>query len=222
MSQNAIKPKTKVLIVDDHPLMREGLVSRIRTLPNLEVCGEASAYEDALNQIRLRQPDIITVDIQLQDSNGLQLIEEVHRRYPTIKMLVISAHEESTYASRVLRAGAHGYVNKQEVQDKIIVAFKTILAGKRYVSPTLAELLVDSALGDHNASSNNHFDLLSNRELEIFEMIGLGKTTHEISETLFLSSHTIDTYRSRIRQKLGLKNGTELMQRAVQWVIEKK
>lgn len=211
---------SKILLVDDHPLVREGLAARIAGQPDLEVCGEADSVDNAIQQVQATSPDLIIVDIQLADSSGLDLIKDVDSRYPEISMLVVSAFDESLYAERALRAGAEGYINKRELQDNIIVAIRTVLSGQRYLSAKMMQQMLGQAIGGKAQSEGDPVQRLSDRELEVFQLIGQGKATSVIAKQLHLSPHTIDTHREKIRHKLGLKNSAELMQRAVQWVLE--
>ena len=207
-----------ILIVDDHPLVREGLSARISRESDLQVCGEAENVEDALALVESLNPTLIIVDITLKHGSGLTLIKQVAERKPQTKILVLSAHEESLFAERVLRAGANGYINKQEAQQQIINAIRTILSGERYLSASITNALVGQAIdGKPQARS---IENLSDRELEIFGLIGRGQSTRSIAKQLNLSIHTIETHRENIRAKLNLRNGSELMQRAVQWVLE--
>lgn len=214
--------KTRVLIVDDHPLVREGLAARLAAQPDMEVCGEAANVGEALQQIRTQSPDLAIVDIQLAESHGIELIKDVSSRFPHVKMLVVSAFDESLYAERALRAGADGYINKRELQDNVLDALRTVLAGDRYLSAKMTDKLVGQALGRTGLADADPVERLSDRELEVFELIGRGTTTSAIARQLQLSVHTIDTHREKIRHKLGVTNAAELMQRAVQWVLETK
>lgn len=210
----------QILIVDDHPIVREGLAARIDGQADLEVCGEASKIHDALSLYRSLSPDLMLIDIQLEDGNGLELIKEVHLGDPSMKMLVISAFDESLYAERALRAGALGYVNKRELQEKVIDAIRTVLQGDRYLSPKMMQHMLSQAVTQKKAADEDPIQRLSDRELEVFQLIGHGKTTTAIAHQLDLSVHTIDTHREKLRHKLGVKNGTELMKLAIQWVLE--
>jgi DNA-binding NarL/FixJ family response regulator len=211
---------TRILIVDDHPLMREGLAARIAPQSDMEVCGEAASVNEALEQVKLTSPDLVIVDIALLDSHGIDLIKDVKTRFPSVKMLAVSAYDESLYAERALRAGAHGYINKREVQEKVVDAMRTVLDGQRYLSPKMTQQLVSQAIGSKDLTESDPIQRLSNRELEVFELIGQGTTTGAIARQLHLSVHTIDTHREKIRHKLGVKNSVALMQHAVQWVLE--
>ncbi len=206
---------TRVLIVDDHPLMREGLAARIATQHDLEVCDEAGSVREALAKVKATRPHLVIVDIMLAGSHGIDLIKQVNATYPDVKMLVVSAYDESLYAERALRAGAHGYVNKRECQEKIIEAIRTVLAGRRYVSSEMTQRLLGQAVGSSDVTPSDPIARLSNRELEVFQLIGQGKATGEIARELHLSVHTIETHREKLRRKLGLKNGGQLMRSAI-------
>ena len=209
----------RIMIVDDHPMVREGLRLRISAFPDLEVCGEATSEEEAMSLIKETNPHLIIVDISLKSGHGIELIKRVKSSHPSIKMLVSSGFQESLYAERALRAGALSYLNKQDSGEKVIEAIRTVLRGERYVSPETTQRLVSQALGNKRASTNP-MDLLTDRELEIFRMIGQGRTSGAIAEGLYLSSHTIDTHRENIKRKLGLKNAAELNRQAVQFLLE--
>jgi DNA-binding NarL/FixJ family response regulator len=212
---------TRVLIVDDHPLVREGLAARIGSQRDLEVCGEAADVDGALALLDETRPDLMIVDLMLKSGHGLDLINKASRREPPPKMLVLSAHDESMFAARVIRAGAHGYVNKQEAQDKVLDAIAAVLRGELYVSAEFAQRLVGNPLGA-DAPEARGTERLSDRELEIFELIGRGRSTRSIAAELHLSIHTIETHRENIRAKLSLRNGSELTRFAVQWVLESR
>lgn len=211
---------SRILIVDDHPIVREGLAARIDGQPDLEVCGEASGINDALSQYRSLSPDLTLIDIQLEDGNGIELIKEIYARNSAAKMLVVSAFDESLYAKRALRAGALGYVNKRELQDKVIDAIRTTLSGQRYLSPKIMQQLLSQVVSNNTPVNEDPIQRLSDRELEVFQLIGHGKTTSAIAAQLQLSVHTIDTHREKLRHKLNAKNSAELMKLAVQWVLE--
>lgn len=216
--KNHLKP-TRILLVDDHPMVRAGLTLRISEEADLQICGEAATEEEALTLVKEAQPDLMLIDISLKNGNGIELVKQTKSRFPGVKMLVVSGFQESLYGERALRAGALGYLNKQESSIKVIEAIRTVLAGERYVSPAMTQRLVTQALGGVDATTNP-IDLLSNRESQIFRMIGEGATSSAIADQLFLSIHTIDTHRENIKRKLELKNVTELTRAAVQWVLE--
>jgi DNA-binding NarL/FixJ family response regulator len=208
----------KILIVDDHPLVREGLTARISKLPEMTVCGEAPDVESALGLLETTQPDLVVVDLALKDGHGLDLIKRIKASGAAPKILVLTAYDEALFAERALRAGAQGYVHKQEAQNMLITAIRKLLRGEHYLSPRMTQHLIGQAIGERDAAQT--VACLSDRELQIFELIGRGKSTREIAAELKLSVHTIETHRERIRAKLHLANGMALTQRAVRWVIE--
>ncbi len=210
---------TKILIVDDHPMVREGLAMRIELQADLEVCGEASTQDEALSLVKQTEPDLILVDIFLASGNGLELVKQVKSRFPSIKMLVISAFQDSLYAERALRAGALGYLNKQQSSGKVIEAIRKVLQGERFVDPEIGRRLINQALGGAG-STNAPVEQLTDRELEVFRLIGEGTTTGAIAGRLFLSVHTVDRHRENIKRKLGLGNANELTCAAAQWLVE--
>lgn len=209
----------KILIVDDHPMIREGLSLRISTQKDLQVCGQAASEEEAIQLVQETQPRLVLIDLSLKNSNGIDLIKQIKSRFPAVNMLVFSGFHESLYAERALRAGALGYVNKQESDEKVIEAIHTVLEGKRYVSSEITQKLIDQALGTTDATKSP-IERLTDRELEILHMIGEGLTSSTIANRLFLSTHTIDTHRENIKRKLNVKNSGELVRTAVQWVLE--
>ena len=209
----------RILVVDDHPLIREGLSTRISSQRDLELCGEVSSIADALTLLEAEAPDLAIVDLMLQDGHGLDLIKAIARRGLATKVLVISAYDESVYAERVLRAGAQGYVNKREMPAAILNAIRVVLAGNRYLSADITNRLVRQALGGRQRESGPSAESLTDRELMVFEMIGRGLSTRRIARRLNLSVHTVESHREKIRHKLDLNEGTELMQRAVQWML---
>lgn len=211
----------RVLIVDDHPVVRRGLAELIGDEPDLEVCGEASDAPDALRQVEMKHPDVVVVDISLQAGNGIELIQQIKERDERIKTLVSSMHDESLFAERALRAGAMGYINKQEPTERVIDAIHEVLGGQVYLSARMANRLLQSVVGGETLEQDP-IGSLSNRELEVFELIGQGLTTKKIAGRLHLSPKTIETHREKIKTKLNLNNSTELSRRAVQWVLENR
>jgi DNA-binding NarL/FixJ family response regulator len=204
--------------VDDHPLVREGLAARISAQPDMEVCGEADDLESAIEMIELTRPSLVIVDIALRDGHGIDLIKRILAAGINTRMLVVSAYDESLFAERALRAGALGYINKQELQGKVVEALRTVLRGERYLSSEMTQRLIAQAIGSKAAAGGT--EALTDRELQIFQLVGRGKSTREIANELNVSVHTIDSHREHIRAKLDLRTGTELIQRAVQWHIE--
>lgn len=209
----------KILIVDDHPSVREGLALRISLHSDLAVCGEADTEDAALAMVKQTDPDLVLVDISLKSGHGIELIKRIRSLDPAIKMLVISGFQESLYAERALRAGALGYLNKQESNEKMIDAIRAVLAGERFLSPEMSRRLINQALGASDAT-RTPIENLTDRELEIFRLIGEGLTTSAIANQLFLSTHTIDTHRENIKRKLAVQNAAELSRTAVQWLLE--
>ncbi|MBS0260546.1 MAG: response regulator transcription factor [Planctomycetes bacterium] len=219
---SSVRPpdKTRILIVDDHPTVREGLALRIGRESDLEVCGEAANAADALRLVEETRPDVIVVDITLGTGDGIDLIKRIKARNDQVRMLVWSMHSELLYAERALRAGALGYVNKDQATTRIIEAIRQVRQGKVYMSESMTERLVRRAIGPAQESRPLPIDSLSDRELQVFRLIGEGKKTTEIAEKLHLSSKTVETYRDRIRHKLALADGTSLTHYAVRWVLE--
>lgn len=213
------KTPAKILIVDDHPLVREGLTMRISTQRDLQVCGEATTEDEALSLVKETCPDLVLVDISLKSGHGIDVIKQIKSRHPAVKTLVLSGYQESLYAERALRAGALGYLNKQESKDKVLEAIRAVLSGRHYVSPEFTQRLLGQSLGGGD-TTKSPTERLTDRELEIFRMIGEGLTSGAIANRLFLSPHTIDTHRENIKRKLGLKNAGELTRAAVQWLLE--
>jgi DNA-binding NarL/FixJ family response regulator len=215
----ACQTPAKILIVDDHPMVREGLTLRISTQPDLRVCGEAASEDEALAKVLEINPDLVLIDISLKSGHGIELTKKIKARHPEVKMLVVSGFQETLYAERALRAGAMGYLNKQESNDKVLEAIRTVLSGKRYFSPEITQRLLSQALGE-TVAPNSPFDCLTERERQIFRMIGEGQATGVIAEKLYLSTHTIDTHRANIKRKLNVTTAGELARAAVQWVLE--
>jgi DNA-binding NarL/FixJ family response regulator len=214
---NPGRGRVTIAIVDDHPLVREGLAARICAQPDMEVCGEADDIDSAMELIVARRPALVIVDIALRDCHGIDLIKRIVAAGINTRMLVVSAYDESLFAERALRAGALGYINKQELQGKVVEALRTVLRGERYVSTAMAQRLIAQAVGSRAVGGT---EALTDRELQIFQLVGRGKSTREIANELNVSVHTIDSHREHIRAKLDLRNGTELIQRAVQWHME--
>lgn len=211
----------RIFIIDDHPLVREGLRARLEQEAGMEVCGEAESATAALSSLPRAKPDVVIVDIGLGDMHGLRLIETIRQNDPGIRILVLSAYSEALYGERALRSGADSYVSKQLAPGQIVEAIRTTAAGKRYLSKALSERLL-GLLYDRQRSGPPGVRELSPRELEVFELIGSGRSTREIAEQLGLSPHTVETHREKLRAKLLLRNGRELTQVAVRWVLENR
>lgn len=209
----------KILIVDDHPMVREGMVWRLSATEDLQVCGQADSEESAMDAAAACLPDLMIIDLSLKSGHGIDLIKRVKSRYSRVKMLVVSGFQESLYAERALRAGADGYLNKQDSGEKLLEAIRTVLNGDRYVSPEVSRRLIAQAIGQRN-STLQPMESLTNRELEIHRLIGQGKTSGAMARQLGVSTHTIDSHRENIKRKLGLRNSAELSRHAVQYLME--
>jgi DNA-binding NarL/FixJ family response regulator len=207
-----------ILIVDDHPLVRTGFAQLIGDTPDLKVCGEAADMATALKLMELVTPDLAIIDLSLSGGSGLDLIEHIKARHSEILMLVASMHEESLYAERVLAAGARGYLNKQEAQEKIIPAIRQVLSGKVYLSEHMTERILNNMVS--GSDDKRDIDALSNRELQVFEMIGQGFAPGKMAEQLNLSIKTIETHQAHIKKKLGLSSAHKLTHRAIRWILE--
>jgi DNA-binding NarL/FixJ family response regulator len=215
--------KIKIFIVDDHPIIRQGLKELIDQEPDLLVCGEADNAMDATRAIKALLPDVAIVDISLnKDMSGLDLIKEIKTKYPSMLTLVLSMHDETIFAERVLKAGARGYVMKEEATEKVLVAIRRILSGNVYLSDRVSGKILAKITGTRPEDTISGIDSLSDRELEVFELIGIGLGTREIADKLYLSVKTIEAHRMHIREKLKLKNSTELLQHAIQWARSEK
>jgi DNA-binding NarL/FixJ family response regulator len=221
MSRKKTKKRARVLVVDDHPAVREALAIRIGRQRDLEVYGEAADMSEALHLIADHPPDVAVVDISLKTGNGIDLIKRIKDRNDKVRILVWSMHSESLYAERALRAGALGYITKDQDTDRIVEAIRRVLEGKVWLSEAMTERMLHRAVGGaRQEATRSPLDVLADRELEVFRLIGEGVKTTDIAERLHLSVKTIETYRDRIRQKLDLSNGTELAHYATQWVLE--
>jgi DNA-binding NarL/FixJ family response regulator len=213
--------KARVLIVDDHPVIREGLAMHLSTQPDLEVCGEAEDLSGALALMASVRPDVAIIDISLKNSNGIDLIRRIKGRHDEVRILVWSMYPENLYAERALRAGARGYMNKGQATHHVLDAVRAILQGQVYVSGNLANQLLQRVVG-RKPEERPAIDSLSDRELEAFQLIGEGMTTEAIAKKMHVSPKTVETFRARIKEKLGISSLTELIQRAAQWVVESK
>ncbi len=210
--------KKNICIIDDHPVFRKGLAQLINEESDLEVTGEADGVDEGINLIVQDPPDLVIVDITLKDRSGLDLIEYLNQHLPKLPILVISMHDESLYAERVLRAGALGYITKQEMTNNVVSAVRQVISGKRYVSSTVMDILLEKMSAVPAEKDIHPIQTLSNRELEVFELTGRGFKRQQIADRLHLSVKTIGTYRESIKKKLGLKSAAELMKHAVTFV----
>ena len=211
------RARTRILLVDDHPLVRERLAEVINREPDLTVCGEAEERHQALELVAAETPDLAIIDLTLKNSDGLELIKDLHARWPKVLILVVSMHDESLYAERVIRAGALGYITKQEATRNILVAIRRVLAGHIYLNERIATHIIRRLATETGPVATSPAELLADRELQVFEMAGRGMNTREIASRLQIAAKTVETYRARIREKLKLKDGSELLQVAIAW-----
>ncbi len=210
----------KIVIIDDHPSTREGLSTRIALEPDLQVCGEADDIIGGLELIKQKLPDLAIVDISLKTGNGIDLIKQVKDKFRNVRMLVWSMYDESLYAERALRAGALGYINKVNVTDTIIEAIRTVLGGEVFLSPDMSAKVLRRMVSGKHRIDQAPVDTLSDRELETFRLIGHGLNTSDIANKMHLSPKTVETYRARIKEKIGVKYMSELTREATRWVLE--
>lgn len=221
MSSAVASKGVKVLLVEDHPMFRERLALLINKDLQMEVCGEADNIRDAVDLIGRTQPDIAIVDISLRGSSGLELIKDIKAQGIVLPVLVLSMHDENLYAERVLRAGARGYITKNEASSVVIAAIRAVLAGEVFVSKRVMNRIVGRMAGKPEPAKTGGIESLADRELEVFQLLGSGRTIKEIAGLLHLGETTVDTYRARIKEKLGLRSAAEVYLRAGQWVREK-
>jgi DNA-binding NarL/FixJ family response regulator len=212
--------KCRVLIIDDHPVFRHGISAMINAEPDLVVCGEAGSAPAALDAMRRLQPHIALVDISLPGTNGIELLKSIKAEAPKLPMLVVSMHDESLYALRALRAGALGYVMKAEALDSILTAIRKVLQGEPYLSPKFSERLVFKAIRSMDEGLGSPVDKLSDRELEVLNLMGRGFGAQDIANELHLSVKTIETHRAHIKEKLGFHDSKEMVRFAIEWVAQ--
>lgn len=215
--KSTTQKKKRILVVDDHPMMRQGLAQLICAEPDLGVCGEADNAESALGAVTSLKPDLVLADISLPGKNGLELIKDFQAIQPGVPILVISMHDESLYAERVLRAGGRGYIMKQEGGKKLMQAIRRVLEGKIYVSEKMSADILEIFSGRQTGAEGSPLEKLTDREFEIFQLIGQGKGTRDIAEKLHLSVKTVDVHRANIKTKLKLQSASELIRFAVRW-----
>jgi len=221
MSITTAKKPIRILIVDDHPVVRDGLAAKLETDSDFVVCGEAEDVSGALAQIDALAPDLAVVDISLSRGNGIDLIKRIRDRDEKLPILVWSMYAENLYAERALRAGAQGYVHKGRATHEILDAIRTVLEGKVYLSGQQSDELLKRLIGRKDAN-RSPIERLSDREMEAFELIGDGLSTDQIARSMHVSRKTIETYRARIKEKLSIETLPELIRRATQWVLEKQ
>ena len=217
---NATSRRFKVILVEDHPMFREHLGQLINRDLGMAVCGEADNIVDAMKLIKATRPDIAIVDITLRGSSGLELLKDLKAEGVEVNVLVLSMHDEELYAERALRAGARGYITKNEASSEVVSAIRQVMAGELYVSKRLTSKLLNRITHKRNESDFGGVPALADRELEVFQMLGRGKNTREIAQMLHLGESTVETYRARIKEKLDLRSSADLYLRAGQWVRE--
>jgi DNA-binding NarL/FixJ family response regulator len=212
---HAPQKRIRILLVDDHPMVRERLADVINREADLMVSGEAEDRHGAIEAILAQPPDLVIVDLKLKNSDGLELIKDIRARWPKMRMLVVSMHDESLYAERVIRAGASGYITKQEATRKILLAIRRVLTGSIYLNEKIASRLISRLMTNAASVTASPAESLADREFQVFELIGRGLNTHDIAHQLHIAVKTVETYRARIKQKLSLKDASELLQLAI-------
>lgn len=210
----------KIMLVDDHAIFREGLAFLLEQEPDFRVCGDFEGAADALKHVGALRPALAIVDISLEGMNGVELCKQLRSRFPELRILVLSMHKEFLYAERVLRAGANGYIMKQEGRRKLVAAIRQVLKGETYVSDAVKELILQNLGGRRSPAAASAVDQLSDRELEVFQWIGKGYGTRQMADALSVSIKTIETHREHIREKLNLKSTFELVQYALEWAAQ--
>ncbi|HRI12766.1 MAG TPA: response regulator transcription factor [Verrucomicrobiota bacterium] len=210
--------KRRIVLVDDHPMTREGLAANIDRQYDLEVCGEAGNPAEAISLLARSKPDLVVTDMTMPGRSGIEFIKDLHAMRPELPILVLSMHDEMLYAERALRAGARGYLMKDAGSAKVLEVIRLVLNGQSYVSPAMSARLLDAVTGRRPRGSNSPIEKLSDREFEVFRLLGSGQSTKEVAKALHLSPKTVDVHRSRIKEKLGLRDATSLLHHAVRWV----
>jgi DNA-binding NarL/FixJ family response regulator len=219
---NGAPSKAKIFLVDDHPIVRQGLGLLINREPDLMVCGEADGAPSALHAIANAQPDLMVIDISLDGPDGLELLKTLRIKEPILPVLILSMHDESTYAERSLRAGANGYIMKQEATERVLVAIRRILEGKVYLSERLTNKMLEQFVHGAGTSKMDPLRTLSDRELEVYRLIGAGHGTRQIADGLHVSVKTVESYQAHIKEKLSLRNARELVQHAIESSLTEK
>jgi DNA-binding NarL/FixJ family response regulator len=217
-SRAAEAAKRRIFLVDDHPMTREGLAANINRQADLEVCGEASDPAEAMTALSSLRPDLMVTDMTMPGRSGVEFIKDIHAIRPELPILVLSMHDEMLFAERALRAGAQGYLMKDAGSARVLEAIRLVLSGKSYVSQQMSARLLDAVTGRRPRGSTSPIEKLSDREFEVFRMLGSGKSTKEVAEALHLSPKTVDVHRGRIKRKLQLKAASSLIHHAVRWV----
>jgi DNA-binding NarL/FixJ family response regulator len=215
---SSARRRARILLVDDHPIMVQGLTQLINEQADMEVCGAAPDTARAMQLAGSLNPDLVIVDISLQGADGIHLLKDLKARHPGLLTMVLSLHEESLYAERALRAGARGYVMKQAPPVSVMTAIRRVLAGEMCVSDKIAHRILEQAMTPHGALAASPVETLSDRELEVFRLIGRGRSTKEIADELHLSIKTVESYRAHIKDKLQIATAAELIQQATLWI----
>ena len=208
---------TRILLVDDHPVVRDGLAEAINRESGLAVCGTAEDRHEAMKATETLNPDLVIIDLLLKNSSGLELIKDLHARWPRLLILVVSMQDENLYAERALRAGARGYITKQQATRNVLLAIHRILRGEIYLSDRMASTVIARLTANPEDAGEFLTDSLTDREMQVFELTAIGLSTREIAERLHVDMRTVETYRARIKDKLKLKDGSELLQLAIRW-----
>ena len=212
-----LNTKLRVLLVDDHPITRQGMKALINQQPNLEVCAESDNAAQAVELLTKTQPDLAILDVSLKATNGIELTKNLKAHAPNLPILIVSMHDEALFAERALRAGAMGYVMKQEAGEKVVLAIQHLLRGEIFLSTRMKEKMLHRFVNHKREGMVFSIDTLSDREMEVFQLIGNGYSTRQIAQKLGLSSKTIDSYREHLKQKLSLESGSDLVRHAIQW-----
>ena len=218
MKSQLMKGKIKVLLVDDHPILRAGLSKLINQESDMQVCGEAEDGPKGFDLVAKLNPDVAVIDVSLKGGNGIELIKNLKASHPNLPMLVLSMHDETLYAERALRAGSRGYIMKEEAIEQVLVGIRKVIAGEIFLSDRMKNRMLQQMAGNKGKVASSPIELLTDRELEVFRLIGEGHSTRQIAGELHLSVRTVEAYREYIKEKLNLKNAIELAQHAFQWV----
>jgi DNA-binding NarL/FixJ family response regulator len=219
---NGAPHRKKIFVVDDHPIVRQGLAQMLNREANLVVCGDAEDASTVLQAIVTIKPDMLIIDISLKGPDGLDLLKNIRARYASLPVLILSMHDESIYAERALRAGANGYIMKHEATEMVLVAVRQILNHETYVSDRVASKILQRYISGSDSQASSPLSDLTDRELEVFRLIGMGHSTRMIAEELHLSVKTVESYQAHIKDKLSLKNGRALVQHAIQWALSER
>ena len=218
LPQKPAPKRARILLVDDHPMVRERLKEVIEREPDLLVCGEADDRHAAIDAIKQTKPNLVAIDLTLKSSHGIDLIKDIRQQFPGLLMLVVSMHDESLHAERVIQAGAHGYITKQEATRKILLALRRVLSGQLYLGETISGRIIAKRTNHQNhRPSASTLDCLADQEVRVFELTGQGLNVKQIAGTLHITAKTVETYRARIKQKLRLKDAADLLQFAIRW-----